>query len=137
MDAFFRIYLTTTVSPTMMNKQAGQMNIREITEDAFAAILKSGEDINYAVGHENTAKLLERRYGLQGVFNRVNLNLRLGDYVLAAVPLMRVDATRELTNEEIEKAEFRFFEAMVGTDYLLHNFKFRHKTQKYVQNRGE
>lgn len=133
----FKIYLTTTISPAMLDKSAGQMTIREITEDAFAAILKSGEEISFAVGHENTAKLLEHRYELKGVFSRVNLCLGLGDYVLAAVPMMRVDSTRELTDEEINKAEFRFFEVLVGNDCLTSSFRFAAGTEKYIQNRGQ
>jgi len=116
--ADFSIYLTTTITPVMLGEDTSTITIREISEDAFRSIIDSEKEIIMAVGHENTARLLERKYNIKNAFNRLDLQLKNGDYVIAAVPQIRFDKTREFSLEEVTKARFRFFEGIVGTDPL-------------------
>ena len=116
--AIFNIYLTTTITPMMLGEHTSTITIREISEDAFTSIIDSGDSITMAVGHENTARLLEQKYRIKNAFGRLNLQLKDGDYVIAAVPQVRFDKAREFSTEEVTKARFRFFEGIVGTDPL-------------------
>jgi len=67
-----------------------------------------------AVGHETTAVLLKKRLNLEPFFKgslyaKINLSLRKGEIVYAAIPQFRTPETREFSDEEIVGAEFRFF----------------------------
>lgn len=105
-------YLTTTFSPSMLSSGV-TATVQEITEEKFASYLK----VEYvpAVGHENTAVLLQKKFGLANVpFARVNITLNAGDVVLAAIPQFRLPETREFTDNEIASAKFRYFLIIAG-----------------------
>lgn len=107
-----KIYFTSTINPAMLSKGAESMTVRELDEEMFTSTLLSVKDeLIPAIGHKNTAELLERVFHMENLFQRRNISLANGDTVLAAIPQFRVGEAREYTDEEIKKARFRFFEA--------------------------
>ena len=112
-----RSYLTTAFSPSMLpSLEEGVFiaRVQEVPEGTFRTqawkALKAG-DLVPAVGHEVTAEILRRRLRLDfDPFARVNITLRPGERVLAAIPQFRpLEGSREFTRKEVERAEFRFF----------------------------
>jgi hypothetical protein len=61
------------------------------------------------VGHEETAKILSKKLGVEVAYNRESVTLNRGDELLVAVPQFRAERSREFTLEEIVKSEFRYF----------------------------
>jgi hypothetical protein len=109
-----KIYLTTTFSPSML-PEWGSVEVSEIPLARFQfEVRRAGDNLVPAVGHENTAGILEKQlegvvYRLPRLFNRINIVLEPGDMVLAAIPQFRADAAREFSDREIFEAEFRYF----------------------------
>jgi len=116
-----KVYLTTTFSPSMISKKNKGVMVQEVSELEFWRMLKgvinTGEvEFVSAIGHENTADIVLRRMPdelkeqmPESLFNRVNIKVEHGDWVFAIIPQIRFDSTREFTDEEVKKAEFRFF----------------------------
>jgi len=98
-------WLTTTFSPMMLSQgtNAWISELQEIPSRERLMLFTS------AVGHENTAKILSLKLGVAVNVNRINLTLKPGDLVLAAIPQFRAEQAREFSEEEIEQAEFRYF----------------------------
>lgn len=110
-------YLTTTFSPAMLSDNHVVATVVEVSESQFQddvhKALSEGE-LTPAVGHENTAALLQARLGLEKtLWARVNLTLNDGDVVLAAIPFFRAPESREFTDEEVRSAKFRFFKVYI------------------------
>ncbi|MFH1984806.1 MAG: hypothetical protein ABIL58_23440 [Pseudomonadota bacterium] len=110
------VYLTTTVSPAMLSPEGRpNMTITELAKPEFAELVAAKRDLIIpAVGHQNTATILESKFGLNSLFAQVSPLLRDGDTILVAIPLFRADAIRELSTAEIRSARFRYFVATVG-----------------------
>jgi hypothetical protein len=99
-------YLATSFSVNMLPKM-GSCQVQEISEEVFRELLD--QPFVSAVGHEVTAKILGQKFGKDIAFNRTNIQLQRGDQLLVAVPQFRAEQSREFTEEEIAKAQFRFF----------------------------
>ena len=116
-----KVYLTTTFSPSMISKKNKGVMVQQIDKSEFWRMLKgvmnTGEvEFIPAIGHENTADIILRRMPdelreqmPESLFNRINVKMEHGDWIFAIIPQIRFDFTREFTDEEIKKAEFRFF----------------------------
>ena len=104
------IFLSTSFSPMMLGKGSGVAKVREIRLREAKQLLKSG--FHSVVGHENTARLLTKKFGVNVKFNRETISLGHSCRVVVCTPCFRVDEAREFTDEEIECAEFRFFSVM-------------------------
>jgi len=103
-------YLTTSISPMMLNSKS-EKPIRMII-DEISRLIKFMEIENYipAVGHLNTAKIIQKKLGLTITpFARINICLNHGDDVIAIIPQFRVEESREYTDKEIENTLFRYF----------------------------
>jgi len=115
-----KVYITTAISPMMLPQPdaAGchSMVVVEHEEHFFRDLIRiyreNGHEIVGAVGHPNTASLLEAKFGLTSLANRVSITLEPGDRVLAAVPQFRPPESREFSDNEIRSAKFRYFEAL-------------------------
>ena len=117
------VFITTTFTPSMlppMFELPPQEHVAAVTaevdhDDVYDLLSRTEpEQVRGAVGHENTARVIERLLGdalPEGVslFARRNISLRAGDKVIAVIPQFRADKAREFTNEEISSANFRFF----------------------------
>jgi len=105
-------YLTTTFSPSMLGEKTKAI-VEETDLSTFREVLGICIDNNNAVpavGHQNTASLLARKLGIvSGIYRRVDPKLSAGDGVFCAIPQFRLPETREFTDEEIGRAEFRYF----------------------------
>jgi hypothetical protein len=106
-------FLTTTFSPAMVSPGL-QFSGQELNLEEAKASLDAFGPLTSAVGHEPTACVLSALLERKVEFNRVNLNLKDGDCVLAIVPNFRASETREFTFEEVSSAGFRCFEVMVS-----------------------
>lgn len=103
-------YITTTFSPAMI---AGNLKFHgeEINFGVTNYLIQYNE-INFIgkVAHENTAKLLEKKFSMKNsLFSRENLNITSPSIILAIIPQFRVDVSREYSDEEIASAVFRYF----------------------------
>ena len=116
-----KVFLTTTFSPSMIGRKNKGVMVQEVSEMEFwrmlEGVINTGE-VNFipAIGHENTADIVLRRMPDElreqmpdSLFNRANIKVEHGDWVFALIPQVRFDSTREFTDEEVKKAEFRFF----------------------------
>jgi hypothetical protein len=99
-------YLAASFSVSML-PQGGSCIVREISEQVFRELLD--QPFVSAVGHEVTAKILGQKFGKDIAFNRQNIQLQRGDELLIAVPQFRAEQSREFSEEEIAKAQFRYF----------------------------
>ncbi|MCD6318946.1 DUF1874 domain-containing protein [Candidatus Aerophobetes bacterium] len=113
-----KVFLTTTFSPSMMGRKAKVLMVHEVKEEEFWRSLSGvknveGNEFIPAIGHENTADIVRKRMPKemreQKLFNRVNIEVEHGDWIFAIIPQVRFNSTREFTDEEVKKAEFRFF----------------------------
>jgi len=108
-------YLTATISPSMIPSSLRGLAILEIFEiEEFTfgrQVKKYRDEVIPAVGHENTARFLEKRLALlnTNLFSRVNVTLEPGDIVYAAIPQVRLPEATEFSDEQIQSAPFRFF----------------------------
>lgn len=110
----------TTFSPSMM---AGRniytsVIVTEVTEADFLfglqrELKKWGIPPHSIIGHANTAEVLSRRLQCPLPFNRENFTLVEGQKLFVAVPQIRFSEAREFSDEEIQRAPFRFFIAEV------------------------
>ena len=99
-------FLTNTFSPLML-KVGTRAEVRECTLAEIPA------DIESAVGHEVTAKVISALLGQEVKFKRVNIALSAGDEVFCIAPNFRAEVAREFTKEEVEAAKFRCFHIAV------------------------
>jgi len=114
-----RVFLTTTFTPAMLPAgYNGRVLMREVDAEVFARELAyafRNKDLIFAVGHENTAEILRRKFLLsQSPFARVRVELQRGDTVLAAIPQFRPPQAREFTDAEVQNATFRYWVISVG-----------------------
>ena len=110
------IYLTTAISPLMIKENSLEMmGISEISFERLKKIFKQNETIIFpAIGHENTARILEKILETKrDLFNRlyvkdyfsIELDLE-NDCILCIIPKFRVNESREFTTEEVMSAGF-------------------------------
>jgi hypothetical protein len=117
------IYLTNTFSPAMVSGEniftGKEINI----DDAIKTLSVYGDwDVHSqtcrginsrrqqsAVSHEVTAAVLTGLLSIPVPFNRVNLDLKDGDVVIAVCPNFRASEAREFTRQEVEEAGVRCF----------------------------
>ena len=115
------IYLTTTISPMMIKPSCvghgviASIEINEYTYNSFIRVLKEvTNEMTSAVGHENTAIVLNKLLPVEVKFNRINLELEVDDVVFAIVPQARADKAMEFSDEIIASSNFRYFIATVN-----------------------
>ena len=117
-----RNYLATAFSPAMMAHIPDNLyleaTVKEVRREDFLASVRAANSfgvLKSIVGHENTAELLSRKLGIPVEFNRETVTLGEYDVVFIAVPQIRFDGAREFTDEEVEKAPFRYFHVSFET----------------------
>lgn len=102
------LYVTTAFSPSMLTNNV-VATVVEITQEEFAKIIHT-PDIIPAVGHENTANIIAKKFNIsKNLYNRTNITLYPNDIVLVAIPQFRADQSREFTDKEIMNSQFRYF----------------------------
>ena len=114
-----KVYLTTTFTPAMLPRGfGGNLSVDEVSAEVFGRRLADAAREGVlvpAVGHQNTAEILRRKFLLShSPFARVPVELARGDVVLAAIPQFRAGESREFTDDEVRNAEFRYFVIVVG-----------------------
>lgn len=108
-----KTYLTTDYSPSMQERGIPCLGIVDVTESEFKAELfnagKNGRLVT-AVDNKDTAKILSMKMGMGIKCSQTNITLQKGDVVLCAIPQTRApEGAREFTDEEVAKAEYRYF----------------------------
>ena len=114
-----RVFLTTTFTPAMLPAgYSGRVRFREVDAETFGRELSHAfrtKELVFAVGHENTAEMLRRKFLLsQSPYGRVRVELQRGDAVLAAIPQFRPPQAREFTDAEVQNASFRYWVISIG-----------------------
>jgi len=98
-------YLGTAFSLQMIPSEAGEVTIkvRKLTVEEAREVLSGG--FISVVGHEVTARVMEKLLGIKVPINRTTIRLSKGD-VLVVFQLLhgRTEQTRELTPQEVEDA---------------------------------
>jgi len=115
-----RVYIGSTFSPLML-AQMGECQIWEVSFEEMKEILQEidPKDIYSIVGHENTANILSKIFGISIEFNRETVQLEDYFQMYIAIPINRDIITREFSSEEIYSSDWRFFNivGVIGEDY--------------------
>jgi len=76
------VYLTNAFSINMLNRSSHVVSFIPATEDEVRALL--GQGFISAIGHADTANVLEEMLGLPVPANRINVTLQKGDVAIVA-----------------------------------------------------
>jgi len=106
-----KVYLSNAFSLTMIKEFPVVLGIKEIELKRAKYILQYG--FISAVGHEETAKILSEKLGIEVPFNRISITIEFGDILIVAQLMGERKPFKEMTREEIEKYPIKFFEISI------------------------
>jgi hypothetical protein len=106
-EGVMTLYLANAFSLGMLEGGETTLKVREISVDEATKHLLLG--FKSVVGHEVTAKVLSTLLNVKVDFNREAIKLRAGDMVIVFQLLTRLPEGKTLTEEEMQKLEFKFY----------------------------
>jgi hypothetical protein len=92
--------------------ESAVIRLKRVSIDEVKELLKSNQFIS-AIGHQGTAQLLSELLGIPIPVNRITVQLKLGDIVIAFVLKQRLPEGTVLSKEELQKLDYWFVRGRV------------------------
>lgn len=78
------IYITNAFSINILSKEEHRISFKPVTVEEVTAILNFYDDVVGAIGHKDTASIVENIIGVPNLHNRINIKLENNDIMLVA-----------------------------------------------------
>jgi len=103
-----KTYISNAFSLNMLESEEATINVKVIDTETVKQII-SEEEVESAVGHESTAKVLSQLLGVEVKTERKEIKLKKGDKLIVFQLLQRLPEGTILSEEELKQLQFKFF----------------------------
>jgi len=103
-----KLYIANAFSLSMLESEEATINVKVIDAETVKQII-ANEEVESAVGHESTAKVLSQLLGTEIKAERKEIKLKKGDKLIVFQLLQRLPEGRVLSEEELKQLQFKFF----------------------------
>jgi Domain of unknown function (DUF1874). len=103
-----KTYIANAFSLNMLEPEEATINVKVIDIETVKQIVTS-EEVESAIGHESTAKVLSQLLGTEIKAERKEIKLKKGDKLIVFQLLQRLPEGVVLSEEELKQLQFKFF----------------------------
>jgi len=103
-----KTYISNAFSLNMLESEEATINVKVVDTETVKQII-SEEEVESAVGHESTAKVLSQLLGVEVKAERKEIKLKKGDKLVVFQLLQRLPEGAMLSEEELKQLQFKLF----------------------------
>jgi len=103
-----KTYIANAFSLNMLESEEATINVKVIDIETVKQMITS-EEVESAIGHESTAKILSQLLGVEVKAERKEIKLKKGDRLIVFQLLQRLPEGTVLSEEELKQLQFKFF----------------------------
>ena len=105
------VYIANAFSVNMLSKTPATVYVEEINLNDLRSLIK--EEFVSAIGHQGTSEILSAILEKKVEVNRINIELKEEDTLIAVIIPFRLEEGRILSKEELEKLPLKFLKIKV------------------------